>query len=152
MSVFLCPCLKLPGVQKVSFLPRIISSSVACLALPCFSTLSHTSHDFRGKIIEYNNCVSSLQLFSETFLFLRKIQQEIMTNLHSSSRQVPVILVIFRANVNFLIRFSKNIQTQKLTTIRPVKVEFFHADRQTVRRMQRNDEANSCFTCPISEH
>jgi hypothetical protein len=152
MSAFLCPCLKLPGAQKASFLPRIISSSVACLALPCFSTLTHKSHDFRGKKIEYNNCVSSLQRFSETFLILRKIQQEIITNLHSSSRQVPVILVIFRANVNFLIRFSKYIQTQNFTTIRLVKAEFFHADRQTVRRTDRNDEAVSCFTCSKSEH
>ena len=35
----------------------ILQSSVACLALPSFLTLSDTAHDFRKKIIEYELCV-----------------------------------------------------------------------------------------------
>jgi hypothetical protein len=42
----------------------------------------------------------SLQLVSETFFFLRRIQRHTVINVHSSSRKVPVIVVR-----NFLDRF-----------------------------------------------
>jgi len=35
-------------IQHAKFMRRIILSSVACLALQYFSTLSHERHDFRG--------------------------------------------------------------------------------------------------------
>jgi len=61
-------------MQISSFLPRIISPSVTCLALPYFSTLSNKWHDFRKKLLKMK-CVFwfSLQALSETFLFLRII-------------------------------------------------------------------------------
>jgi hypothetical protein len=40
-------------IQHAERMRRIIVSPVACLAVPCFSYLSHERHDFRNKIIEY---------------------------------------------------------------------------------------------------
>jgi hypothetical protein len=62
----------------------------------------------------------SLQLWSKTFLILRRIQRDI-TNIYTSSCKVPVILV----------RFSKNAQTSSFKKIRPLWEKLFHASRQT---------------------
>ena len=71
--------------------------TVAYLALPYFSTLSHKMHDFRKKkVIEHKIMVLfSIQLLSETFLILRTIQSDIIINVHRSSRKVLVIRVTF---------------------------------------------------------
>ena len=48
-----------------------------------------------------------------------------------SSSKVPVILVRFYTNLDFLNGFSKNPQISNFMEIRPVGAEVFHADRQT---------------------
>ena len=53
-------------IQHAKSLHSIILSSVSCLALPYFSTLTHKLHDFRKKkVVEYEMGVFIL---SRTFL------------------------------------------------------------------------------------
>jgi hypothetical protein len=52
----------------------------------------------------------SLQLLSETFFILRRIQQEIIINVHRSLGKVLIILVRCESNLNFFDRFKKIIK------------------------------------------
>jgi hypothetical protein len=103
-------------IQHAKRMRRTILSSLACPALPYFSTLSHKRHDFRKQLLNIK-CVFlfSLQILSETFLILRRIQRDIIINVHRSSCQVPLLLSDFNVD-----RFSKNTQILYFIKTRPV--------------------------------
>jgi hypothetical protein len=84
---------------------RVVWSSVAWPVLSHFSTLFQKRYDFLKTLFNIK-CVFwfSLQLLSETFFIVRRIQRDIVRNVQTSSRKVPVIL----ANCNKL-EFSRQI-------------------------------------------
>jgi len=84
----------------------------------------------------------SLQLLSETFLILRRIERDVIKNVCGSSCKVLFFLVRFSWNLNFLDGFSKNPQISNLMKIRPVGAVLFPAGGQT----DRHNEANSRFS------
>jgi len=92
---------------------------------------------FRKKLSDMK-CVLwfSIQLLSEKFLILRRIQRDIIINVHRPSCKVPVILVRFSWNLNFVGRCSKNTQIWNFMKILPVGAKLFHADGRTRRSQQ----------------
>ena len=78
-------------------MPHSVFSSVDCPALPNFSTLSHKRHDFRGGggFYEHKLFRFSLQIRPETFLILRRIERDVIINVHTSSCKITVIIVRF---------------------------------------------------------
>ena len=76
----------------------------------------------------------SLQLLSETFLTLRRIQRDMFINVHTSPCNVPVLLVKYLFKFDFLHRFLKTYSNTKFNenpSIRSRVFYFFHEDRQT---------------------
>jgi hypothetical protein len=55
-----------------------------------FHIISNTARFSKKKVIEHN--MFFLQLLSQTFLILGTTEQEIIKNVYSSLREVPVIL------------------------------------------------------------
>ena len=84
-------------IQRTKRMRPNVLSSVACPALLHSSTLSHKRLDFRRNFTEHKmHVLSFFSIVSETFLILRRIQQDVIINVHKSLFKVPVIHVKFR--------------------------------------------------------
>ena len=71
MSV--CVCILVLVIQNAKRMRHIILTSVACLAVPYFSTLSDKWHDLRGGIIEFEVFfLIFAATLSKKFLILRR--------------------------------------------------------------------------------
>jgi hypothetical protein len=83
-------------IQHTVRMRRDVLSSVACLAVPYFSTLSHKRYNFRENVIEHKICVFR---FSTTFVsnisHSKKNSVRYYINLRRSSCKVPVSLIRF---------------------------------------------------------
>jgi hypothetical protein len=120
----------------------IVLSSVDWL-LTYFSTLSNQQRGFRRKVIQHEIRFDILYKFLyETFHILRRIQRGAVLKLHRSSCKVPVILVRFQWNLNFLNIFAKNAQISNPIETRPVGAELLHVHGQT----DQHDAANRGFS------
>jgi hypothetical protein len=96
-------------IQHAKRVHTITLSSLACLAIPYFSTLSHKRHNFRvKKLLNIKRVLIFCTNLSETFLILRRTEWDII-NVRRSSCKLSFILVGFLSNLHFLEVFSKNI-------------------------------------------
>ena len=128
-------------IEYAKHMRRIILSSVACLAPPYLSTLSHNRHDFRKKkkVTEHKMCllISSITFIWNTSHFeknLARYLSEMYTGLHVMYQFFFRILVKF----DFLCTFSKNIQISNFMKIGSLGVGFSHVDGWTNRRHKAN--------------
>ena len=77
VSISYSECVSVTLVIRHATPMRCIILSVPCLALPHFSTLPYTLHDFRKQIIEHKYILPfSSELLSETFLIPRRTEQD----------------------------------------------------------------------------
>jgi len=110
-------CFSYPACKAhVPYLCTVICDLSGCNV--CFHVIWETARFSEGgKKSELLNtkCVFSfsVQLLSEKFLILRRIQRDTVTKVHRASCKVRGILVRFEWNLNFLGRFSKNPQRIK---------------------------------------
>ena len=130
------------GIQYAMRMHDIVICALP--ALLYFSTLSHKLHCFRKKrVLNIKRLFwFPAQFLFETFLIVRRSERNVIINVHMCSCVVPVILVRFLCNLNFLDMFSQNIKILNFLTIRLVGVELFHADErhtdgQTDRQIDR---------------
>jgi len=89
-------------------------SSVACSALYYFSTLSHKRHDFRKIYWTQNVFWIPLQLLSETFLILRKTEQDMMKKSSGFHVKYPLFLPDFNKTWIFWTVFREMFKYQIL--------------------------------------
>jgi len=81
-------------IQYAVRMRRIILSSVASLAVQYFCTLSHKDTIFKKRIVENEKCILIFStILSETFLILRRIERDMITNVYRSACKLPVFLV-----------------------------------------------------------
>jgi len=134
-----CVCVALV-IQHAKRIRRIVLSNVAFPAVSYFPYCLKNGIIFERKKIEHKMRVL---IFSTTclkyFSFQRRNQRDTIVNVYRSLCTVPVLLVRFFWNLNFLYRFSKN-RISNFIKICPVGAEFL-ADGLT----DRYDEANSRF-------
>jgi hypothetical protein len=92
-------------IQHEKRMLRATLSSVTSLTPPGFSALSQKRHDFRKTSLNMKLfCWSSPEILTETFLFLRRTQQNIFIDVITFSCKTPVILARFQWNLNFFDR------------------------------------------------
>jgi len=86
-----------------------------------YSTLSHKQHNFWKKVTKHEMCALTFStILPETGIILRRIQQDIITNLGMFSCTVPIILITFQWHINFLDRLSEYSQISNVMKIHPV--------------------------------
>ena len=115
-------------------------SSVACPALPYFSTLHQKQHDFQQGVIKHKMWVFIFPTTSETFLILRVTHRDIIINVHVLHLKYPSFLSYFNENWIFSIDFRKILKCQiykspsSRSRVVPCRPKDERTDRQTDKK------------------
>ena len=112
-----------------------------------FSHLSYMARflEKKGVLKIKMHILISLQILSEIFLNLRRIQRDITINVHRASRKLPIILVRFLIKSEFSCQiFFKNTQVSNFMKIRPQEAELY------VERQKRQSNCHLSQFCKCS--
>jgi hypothetical protein len=91
-----CACVRVALLSQHATSTQHVVTFVAPQASPHFSTFSHKGTTFGKKLLSIKYVFRfPLQSLSNIFLSLRRIQQDIVIDVKTSSCKVPVILVRF---------------------------------------------------------
>jgi hypothetical protein len=131
-------------IQHAKRMRRIILSSVVCLAVQYFTTLSHKRHDCqeKKKVTEHKKYVL---IFSSSFVWnISHSKKNSATYYHECALCLQVNYLLLLSGFNEIWIFwgagsAKILKYQITWKIRPVGTEMFHANGQT----DGHDEANN---------
>jgi hypothetical protein len=127
-------CVSVPLV--VQYTKRIcltILLFVACPSLPHLSTLSHKRHDFvRNGTLHKIVFWFSVQHLPEILLIPRRIQSDIIINVHRSSCNVPFNPERFKCNLNFPDNFFLNFQIPNFMKFCLLGAKLFHPNGERI--------------------
>ena len=110
ISITYSECVSIASViQNTTRMRRFISWTVACPAVPHFSTLSHKGHVFRKKKVLNTKYVLifSKIFFSDIFLILRRTERNMNINVYWSTCKYQLFLLYFKEIWIFLADFRK---------------------------------------------
>ena len=112
-----------------------------------FSTLSHKRQDFRNKILlDLKLLWFSLQILSEAFVILRKIQQDMIMYV-----KCPLFLSDFGVTWIFWTHFRKIRRCLNLMKIRPVGADLFCVEKDVTKLMVTfRSFANAPVECVVA--
>jgi hypothetical protein len=98
------------GIQHAMRMHHIILPSVACPAVPYFSTLCHKIHEnISKKVIEHKMCVSIFSTSLATpFSTLRRIERDMVINVHSIYVKYPLFVSDFNETEFYRQIFEKS--------------------------------------------
>ena len=105
----MCVCILALFIHHAMCLCHVILSPVVCLSVLYFSYYLNNGMISDKSLLNIKRVFwFTLQLLFETFLILRRIQQNI--KVHRSSYKVPILLVTFDLNMNYLDSVSSDIK------------------------------------------